>query len=121
LFLEAAVCILASIFIFVRPLFSTVRLTYLIGVWAVFTGALQIGEAFILRRHIRYEGSYLISGILTLLLGFVILSGPLMGLRTIGTIIGIYGLMFGIFSLASARHVKVLEESAEEGEQRRAA
>src|SRR5215813_3449197 len=81
LFLEAAICILAGIAIFVRPVFSAFGLTYLIGVWAVFTGALQIGEAFILRRHIRHEGTYLISGVLTLLLGFVILSGPLMGLR----------------------------------------
>jgi uncharacterized membrane protein HdeD (DUF308 family) len=121
LFLEAAVCILAGILIFVRPLFSAFGLTYLIGAWAVFTGALQIGEAFILRRHIQHEGTYLISGVLTLLLGFVILSGPLMGLRTIGAMIGIYGLMFGIFSLASARHVKVLEETTDEGEQRRAA
>jgi uncharacterized membrane protein HdeD (DUF308 family) len=121
LFFEAAVCILAGIAIFVRPLFSAFGLTYLIGAWAVLAGALQIGEAFILRRHIRHEGTYLISGILTLLLGFVILSGPTRGLRTIGAMIGIYGLMFGIFSLASARHVKVLEESSEAGEQRRAA
>src|SRR5690349_11958325 len=58
LFFEAAVCILAGIVIFVRPLLSAVRLTYLTGAWAVFTGALQIGEAFILRRHIRHEGTY---------------------------------------------------------------
>ena len=121
LFIEAAVCILAGIAIFVRPLFSVFGLTYLIGVSAVFVGALQIGEAFILRRHIQHEGAYLLSGVLTLLLGFVILSGPLIGLRTITALIGIYGIMFGIFSLASARYVKILEESTVEGEQRRAA
>src|SRR5262249_12942581 len=110
LFFEAAVCILASIAIFMRPLSSALSLTYLIGFWAVLAGALQIGEAFILRRHIPHEGSYLISGVLTLLLGFVILSGPRTGLRTIGVLIGIYGIMFGIFSLVSARHVKVLEQ-----------
>jgi uncharacterized membrane protein HdeD (DUF308 family) len=121
LFLEAAVCILASIAIFVRPMFSVFALTVLIGTWGIFTGALQIGEAFILRRHMRHEGAYLLSGLLTLLLGLVILAGPLIGVGTITTMIGIYGIMFGIFSLASARHVKVLEERTVEGEQRRAA
>jgi uncharacterized membrane protein HdeD (DUF308 family) len=121
LFLEAAVCIFAGFAIFVRPLFSVFGLTYLIGAWAVLTGAFQIGEALVLRRHIQHEGAYLFSGVLTLLLGFVILSGPLLGLRTITAMIGIYGIMFGISSLASARHVKVLEESTVEGEQRRAA
>jgi hypothetical protein len=69
----------------------------------------------------KHEGAYLISGILTVVLGFVILSGPLTGLRTIGTMIRIYGIMFGIFSLASARHVKVLEQTSVPGEERRAA
>jgi uncharacterized membrane protein HdeD (DUF308 family) len=121
LFFEAAVCILAGLALFVWPLSSSFGLIYLIGAWAVFTGALQIGEAFILRRHIQHEGTYLISGILTVLLGLVILSGPVTGLRTIGTLIGIYGIMFGIFSLASASHVRVLEKSPEAGERRRAA
>jgi uncharacterized membrane protein HdeD (DUF308 family) len=121
LFFEAAVCILAGIALFVRPLTASFGLTYLIGAWAVFAGALQIGEAFILRRHIQHEGTYLISGILTVLLGLVILSGPLIGLRTVGALIGIYGIMFGIFSLSSAMHVKVLEESTEPEDRRRRA
>ena len=124
LFLEAAVCIYAGLTIFLRPLTSVLSLTFLLGAWAVITGAFQIGEAIVLRRHIHHEGTYLFSGILTVLLGFVILSGPMVGLRTMTAVIGIYGIMFGISSLASARHVKVLEESTAaegEGEQQRAA
>ena len=123
LFLEAAVCILAGLAIFVRPLFTSFGLIYLIGVWAVLTGAFEIGEAFVLRRRLPREGSYLLSGVLTFLLGFVILSRPLIGPRTITALVGIYGIMFGIFSLVSARYVKVLEESRVEGreERRRAA
>ena len=121
LFLEAAVCIFAGFAIFARPLFSAFSLIFLIGAWAVITGVVQIVEGFVLRRHIQHEGAYLFSGVLTLLFGFVILSGPMIGLRTITAIIAIYGIMFGISSLTSARHVKVLEESTVETEQRRAA
>lgn len=121
LFLEAAVCIFAGFAIFLRPLSSAFSLIYLIGLWAVFTGAVQIVEGFVLRRHIQHEGAYIFSGVLTLLFGFVILSGPRIGLRAIAAMIGIYGIMFGISSLTSARHVKVLEESTVETEQRRAA
>ena len=79
LFLEAAVYILAGIVMFVRPLFTLVGLTYLIGSWAVLVGALQIGEAFVLRRYLRREGLYLLGGVVTLLLGLAILSGPSTG------------------------------------------
>jgi len=101
LFLEAAVCIFAGIAIFMRPPFSVLGLTHLIGAWGVLTGALQIGEAFVLRRHIEHEEAYLLSGVLTLFLGFAILSEPSTGPRTITAILGIYGIMFGIFSLVS--------------------
>jgi uncharacterized membrane protein HdeD (DUF308 family) len=121
LFLEAAVYILAGVVMFVRPLFTLVGLTYLIGSWAVLVGALQIGEAFVLRRYLRREGLYLLGGVVTLLLGLAILSGPSTGPRTIAALVGIYGIMFGIFSLAAARHVHVLEETQVEREERRAA
>src|SRR5215470_7757335 len=73
LFFEAAVCILAGVAIFVRPLFSAFGLTYLIGAWAILTGALQVGEAFVLRRYLPREGLYLLNGLLTVLLGFLVL------------------------------------------------
>jgi uncharacterized membrane protein HdeD (DUF308 family) len=104
-----------------RPLFSAFSLIFLIGAWAVITGVVQIVEGFVLRRHIQHEGAYLFSGVLTLLFGLVIVSGPAIGIRTITAMIGIYGIMFGISSLSSARHVKALEESTAETEQRRAA
>ena len=121
LFFEAAVCILAGIAIFVRPLFTAFGLTYFIGVWAILAGAVQIGEAFVLRQHVHGEGTYILSGVLTLLLGLLILFRPLTGALTITAILGIYGIMFGVFSLVSARHLKILEETGVEGEERRAA
>lgn len=123
LLLEASVCIFAGFTIFVRPLTSVLSLTLLLGAWAFITGAFQIGEAIILRRHIQHEGAYLFSGILTVLLGFVILAGPMVGLRTMTAAMGIYGIVFGLSSLASANHVKILEQSTAEGarERRRAA
>jgi uncharacterized membrane protein HdeD (DUF308 family) len=121
LFLEAAVCILLGIAMFVRPLFTAFGLTFLLGLWAILAGALQIGEAFVLRRYIQREGLYLLGGVLTLLLGLVILSRPFTGALKVTALLGIYGIMFGVFSLAAAWHVHVLEESPAETKPRRAA
>jgi uncharacterized membrane protein HdeD (DUF308 family) len=121
LFFEAAVCIFAGIAIFVRPLFTAFGLTYLIGAWAVLTGALQVGEAFVLRRYLPREGLYLLDGLLTILLGFLVLSRPATGGLTLIAFLGIYGIFFGILSLAAASRVHVLEETGEKRDQRRAA
>jgi len=121
LFVEAAICIFAGFAIFARPLVTAFGLTYLIGVWAILSGVLQIGEAFILRRYIRREALYLLGGVLTLLLGFAILSGLFTRPFIIRPLIGIYGVLFGIFSLVAASEVHTLEESTVERKERPAA
>jgi uncharacterized membrane protein HdeD (DUF308 family) len=119
LFFEAAISFFVGTVTFVQPLVAIVGLTYLIGGWAILSGALQIGEAFVLRRYLPHEGHYLLSGALTLLFGFLILSSPLIGTRTAIFIFAIYGVVFGISSLMAGAHVGELE--AEKREERPAA
>jgi uncharacterized membrane protein HdeD (DUF308 family) len=107
-----------GIAMFVRPLFTTFGLPFLLGLWAILAGALQIGEAFVLRRYLQREGLYLLGGVLTLFLGFVLLSRPSL---KITALLGIWGIMFGVFSLVAAWHVHVLEESPASTKERRAA
>jgi uncharacterized membrane protein HdeD (DUF308 family) len=123
LLLEAAAGIFAGIATFTWPLLTVLTLTYLVAAWAVVTGVMQIAESIVLRRYIR-GGLHLLSGIVSILLGLLIMSRPAAGALTITFMLGIYGIIFGITSLMAGREVRQLEKSFSrpiEGEQRRAA
>jgi uncharacterized membrane protein HdeD (DUF308 family) len=121
LFVEAVISIFLGTLTFVHPVVAILGLTYLIGAWAVLSGGLQIGEAFVLRRYLPHETLYLLSGVLTLLFGFLILSTPLIGNRTAIFIFAIYGVVFGISSLIAGAHVGELEANRDKRDERRAA
>lgn len=87
---------------FLWPQITLVVLVYLIGFWALLTGILEIVAAFRLRQHVAGEIWLALSGVISVLFGFVILLAPGIGAVVVATLIGFYAILFGGTLLALA-------------------
>jgi len=117
---------LADIFIglatFVWPGITALALTYLIAIWAIIKGISELAGAIRLRRYIQHEWLYIIGGLVSILLGVAIFARPILGALAITSMLGIYGLFFGVVLLALSFNLRRVEKAVlPEVERRRAA
>ncbi len=109
LLLEGVFGLLAGIVTFINPLGTAVALVYLVGVWALITGIMEIVAAVQLRRVIQGEFWLFVAGIISVLLGLALFAHPGTGIIAGAFIIGAYALLFGVALVALAfrlrRHV----------------
>ena len=91
--------------------FDPLVLTVLVGIWALLTGMLMLFPAFALPGG---GGKWLLvlNGLVSLLLGIVILAQPAAGVIFIAVSLGIYALLFGIGLIALAFRVRALHQAA---------
>lgn len=78
------------------PLITALVLLYLIAGWAVVTGVLEIVVSVRMHRMVGNEWMLLLSGIVSLLLGILLVILPGVGLLVLTWLIGIYALAFGV-------------------------
>lgn len=102
LLIEGIVGILIGILTFFSPIVTAIALLYLIAVWAVLTGIIEIVAAFSLRRALALEWTLAIAGIISILLGIVLAVEPASGILAVVWIIGIYAIVFGVLLLIRA-------------------
>jgi len=98
--LEGLVGIAAAIVTAVWPAITALALVYVIAAWAVLTGALEVAAAVRLRRHISGEWLLILSGVASLLFGFLLAIAPLAGALVIALWVGAYALVFGVLLVA---------------------
>jgi uncharacterized membrane protein HdeD (DUF308 family) len=99
LLLEGLVGIAAGIITFFLPGVATLALIYIIALWAIVTGVLEIIAGIGLRKEIQGEWLLAISGIVSLGLGVLLLVFPSAGEVTIIWLIGVYAILFGLMLL----------------------
>jgi uncharacterized membrane protein HdeD (DUF308 family) len=111
LLLEGLFGIIIGLLTVFHPLVLAVAIIYLIAAWAIVTGIFEIIAAVQLRRVIAGEWALLLTGIVSLLLGILLIAHPGAGLLASAWLLGIYALIFGvlmvILSLRLRRHVPV--------------
>jgi uncharacterized membrane protein HdeD (DUF308 family) len=81
---------------FVWPGVTTLVLLWLIAVWAVVTGVVEIITAIRLRREISGEWLLALSGALSVVFGLVLVIWPTTGALAVVYLIGIYAVMAGV-------------------------
>src|SRR5580658_10549246 len=82
------------------PQITAFALVIMIAAWALVTGAFEIAAAVRLRKHISGEWLLALSGVVSILFGFLIFAFPLAGALTIAYMVGIYAFVFGLLLVA---------------------
>ncbi len=100
--LEGVAGIAAGIITFIWPNITGVVLLYLIAIWAIVTGLLEVRAGTHLRRHAASEWTLILGGIASLVFGVLLILFPGAGALTVVWLIGLYALVFGIFMLVLA-------------------
>ncbi|MBM4446267.1 MAG: HdeD family acid-resistance protein [Chloroflexi bacterium] len=96
LFIRGICGIIVGIVTFFWPAITEVALVLLIGAWALVTGVMELNFAF---RSVRETGArwlFAISGILSIILGILLLIRPIAGIIAVIWLIGAYAVIAGI-------------------------
>jgi uncharacterized membrane protein HdeD (DUF308 family) len=103
---EGIIGIVAGIIVFRTPATAAIVLVWLVAFWAIMHGAAEIGAGIRLRKMIENEWLLILAGVLSLVLGILILMRPGLGVLLLVTWIGVYALFAGIVTLMLAFRVK---------------
>ncbi len=102
------VSLLAAAFAIFFPGLTAVGLLYLIGFWAIVTGALEIVTAIQLRREIEGEFWLGLAGFASILFGVLLIMRPGVGALAVMWMIGTYAVAFGVLLVGHGLHVRSL-------------
>jgi uncharacterized membrane protein HdeD (DUF308 family) len=113
--IEGVVSVLAGLAAFAWPGLTALVLLYIIAIWAILTGVLEIFAAVRLRRSIANELGLIIGGILSVVFGIILIAAPGAGALAVVFLIGAYAIIFGIALLGLAWRLREHHETATGG------
>jgi uncharacterized membrane protein HdeD (DUF308 family) len=106
LLIEGAIGILFGIFALFWPGLTALALLYIIALWVILSGIARIAMAIMLRREIENEWSMALSGVLSVILGIILVLLPSAGLLAYTWLIGLLALALGIAIIYYAFRVR---------------
>jgi uncharacterized membrane protein HdeD (DUF308 family) len=109
--LEGVVSIAAGVIAFLFPTLAAITLLFVIAIWAIITGLLEIAAAIRLRREIDNEWALGLTGVVSIVLGVIMILNPGAGLIGLVWAIAGYAIIFGILMIALAVRVSRLANS----------
>jgi uncharacterized membrane protein HdeD (DUF308 family) len=112
LVLAGIVGIATGVLTFARPAEMALALIYVIGLWAIVTGLLEIVAAIRLRKVIATEWLLGAGGALSIVFGVLVLWQPMTAAVTITWMFGIYAIVAGIAEIAFGIRLHGLEQTA---------
>jgi uncharacterized membrane protein HdeD (DUF308 family) len=92
--------VVVGLIAFFLPGLTAIALVYLIGAWAVVTGAFEVAATIELRRRLRHAWLYAVDGIVSVLFGFVVLIAPGAGAFALIWLIAAYAIASGVLLIA---------------------
>jgi len=95
LLLEGVAGLGVGIIAFIWPGLTAVVLLVLIAVWAILTGILEIGAAIQLRKELKGEWVLTLIGVISVLIGLILIINPGVGLLAVVWLIGVYAIIYG--------------------------
>jgi len=82
------------------PGVSAIGLLFYIAAWSLSTGFLEIAGAIRLRREIKGEVWWILSGIASIVFAILLLVFPGVGILSLLWLLGIYAIIFGVILIA---------------------
>jgi uncharacterized membrane protein HdeD (DUF308 family) len=113
--LDGIIGIVIGLIALARPGATALALLFLIAIWAVLRGILEIVVAISLRKEVKGEWRLLVAGIISIVFGAIVFSRPGAGLLAVVWIIGFYAVLYGIMTVMlafKARNLKHIVEAA---------
>lgn len=104
--------IAAGVISFVWPQITVIVLLLLIAVWAIVAGVLQIAAAVRLRKVIRNEWFLAISGVVTLILGLLLIVQPAEGALALLVAIATFAIAWGVVLIVFGLRLRQLRPQA---------
>jgi uncharacterized membrane protein HdeD (DUF308 family) len=105
--------IITGLVTFFWPGITALALLYLIAFWAIFTGLLELGDAFRLRTVLENEWLLGLAGVLRVAFGVLLVATPGSGALAITWLIGWFALLFGGMQLVLAWRLHQLQNRLE--------
>jgi uncharacterized membrane protein HdeD (DUF308 family) len=100
--IEGIICVALGLLALIKPGATAVAWLYLISGFAVVSGILHIVAGVELRKQVEGEWVLILNGILTTILGILMVLLPWAGLLSLVWLIGAYSLFFGVLLLVFA-------------------
>jgi uncharacterized membrane protein HdeD (DUF308 family) len=97
------------------PASTALAFVWMIGAWAIATGALEIASAIKLRKLIAHEWLLAIAGALSIAFGLLMFYRPLAGGLAVVWWLGAYALLFGITMIVLGFRLRGLQRSIRGG------
>ncbi len=100
--LEGVVDIAAGVIAFLFPGLAAIVLVFVFAIWAIITGLLELVTAIRLRREITNEWALGLAGVVSIILGIILVVNPGAGLIGLVWAIAGYAIIFGILMIVLA-------------------
>jgi uncharacterized membrane protein HdeD (DUF308 family) len=97
--LEGLVDIAAGVIAFLFPGMAAIAAVFVIAVWAIITGILEIAAAVRLRQEINNEWALGLTGLISVVLGVILVINPGTGLVGLVWAIASYAVVFGLLMI----------------------
>jgi uncharacterized membrane protein HdeD (DUF308 family) len=108
LLLSGVAGIALGILALVWPGITAFVLLMLIAAWAVATGVLEIVAALALRRELKGEWAYVLTGAISVIFGILLFAWPVSGAVAIVWLIGLFSILFGAAMVGAAFRLRRL-------------
>lgn len=102
------ISVLAGFLTFFVPGITWLVLITFIAIWALVSGVLQIVAAIRLHKSVGGAGWMITAGVLSMLVGIILLVNPIQGGIALTWVIGIYAALFGVVNIALAFRMRRL-------------
>jgi len=111
LYIRGIAGIIAGLFALIFPAIAAVALVILVAAWALVTGVMELVFAFKANQDTAIRWMFAISGILSLILGILMVAKPLLGALVIVWVIGAYAVLAGILLIILSVRLRSLKSS----------
>jgi len=104
--------IAAGIIAYRSPGTTAQALLYVLAAWVILRGILDIVTAYALRQLVPGEWATAVSGVLSIVVGYLLIANPQQGQTWVVWVIGIYAILYGILMTALGSRLRKLGTAA---------